>query len=79
MSASRAPRRDRALSRMVFDDEVDVGDGDPEALDDLALRLGLAQLVAGAPRDDVAPVLDERLERLLEVQDRRAALRRWRG
>ena len=46
----------------------------PEALDDLALRLGLAELEARAARDDVAPVRDERLERLLEVQDRRATL-----
>ncbi len=56
-------------------DEVDVGDGDSESLHDLALGLGLPELVARAARDDVAPVGDEGLERLLEVQDLGAAVR----
>ena len=46
-----------------------------EAFDDLALLLGLAELVARAPRDDVAPVLDERLEHLLDVRGPQGAPR----
>ena len=63
-----------ATARMVFDDEVDVGDRHAQAFDDLALGLGLAQLEAGAARDDVAAVLDEAAERLLEVEDGGAAV-----
>jgi hypothetical protein len=40
-----------------------------QAFDDLALGLGLAQLVARAARDDVAAVLDEDLEGLLQIED----------
>ncbi len=60
---------------MVLTTQVDVRHGDAEALDDLALGLGLAQLVARPARDDVAPVGDEGLERLLEVEDRGPPLR----
>ena len=55
--------------------EIHVRHRDPEALDDLPLVLGLAQLgKAGSPRDHVAPVGDERLQHRLDVQDRRATL-----
>src|SRR5690606_32478164 len=48
------------------DDEIDLRDGHPETLDQLALRERLAQLVAGAAGDDLAAVADELLEALLE-------------
>ena len=56
-------------------DEVDVRHRDAQALDDLSLGLGLVELEARAARDHVAPVGDEGLERLLEVEDRRTPLR----
>src|SRR6185312_10256027 len=57
------------------DHAIDVAGRHPEALDDLALGLGLAQLVAGAAGDDLAPVLDEVLERLLQVEHGGPAVR----
>ena len=51
-----------------LDHQVDLGDRHPEAFDDLALRLGLAELEARPPRDDLAAVLDEDHQRLLEVE-----------
>jgi hypothetical protein len=52
--------------------EIEIGDGHPQALDDLALPLGLTQLEARPPRHDVAPVLDEARERRLQIEDGRA-------
>ncbi len=52
-------------------------DDHAEALDDLALRLGLCSSKRVRRRDDLAPVLDEVLEDLLEVEHRGAAVARW--
>src|SRR5690606_834083 len=57
-----------------LDDQVDLGHRHPEALDDLALTFGLGQLEAGAAAHHLSPVLDEQLQRLFEVEDRRAAV-----
>src|SRR5690606_10573336 len=56
-----------------LDDEIDLRRGHAEALDDLARGLRLPELVARAPRDDVAAVLDEDGERLLQVEHGGAA------
>jgi hypothetical protein len=56
--SARAPRRVWA-TRDGGDDQVDLGHGHAEALDQLALRLGLPQLEARAARDHVAAVVDE--------------------
>ena len=75
-SAKRAMRPSRAASRSrrlldELDDLVDVIERDLEAEQDVLALARLAQLVARAPGDDVAPVGDEALEHLLQVQDAR--------
>ena len=55
-------------------DQVDFGDRDPQSFHDLALDLGLPQFVARAPGHHVAPVGNEGLQRLLDVQDLGATL-----
>ena len=77
----RAIARRLGVARLAdgLDDEVDLGGRHAQALDDLALGLGLAELVAGAAGDDVAAVLDEDRERLLEVEHLRDDRARWRG
>ena len=57
-----------------LDHEIHLGHGHAEALDDLALRLSLAELEARASTDHVAPVLDEDVQRLLQVEDRRTTV-----
>ena len=54
-----------------LDDLVDVVERDLEAEQDVLALAGLLELVAGAAGDDVAPVGDEPLEHLLQVQDAR--------
>ena len=50
---------------------VDVGERDGEALEDVPPLARLAQVEARAPDDDLAPVLQEELDELLEVQEPR--------
>ena len=57
-----------------LDDLVDVVERDDVALEDVGALLGLAQLVARAPDDDVLLVLDVVVEHLLEVQRARHAV-----
>ena len=57
-----------------FDHLVDVGDGDGEALEDMAALPRLAQFIEGTPGDHLAAVADEGLEHLLEVEGARLAI-----
>ena len=59
-------RRRRRLDQL--DHLVDVGDRDRQALEDVAAIARLAQLERGAPRDHLAPVREERLEHLAQVE-----------
>ena len=67
--------RDVAVGRLAdeLDDLVEVVERDLQAEQDVLALARLAQLVARAAGDDVAPVRDEALEQLLEVQDARLA------
>ena len=69
-AASAAPRI-RAMTC------VEVVEGDDVALEDVGPGLRLAQLVGGAPAHHVAAEVDEQLADLQQVQDLRAAGRRW--
>ena len=66
----QALARDLRIGRLAdrADHEVDLGRGHAEAFDDLARSERRAKLEARAARDDLAAMLDEVLERLLEVQ-----------
>ena len=68
----RLGRRRRCLDQR--DDLVDVRQRDGEAFQDVAALARLAQLEARAARDDLAPVLQEVLEELLEVEQARLAV-----
>ena len=65
-------RRRRRLDQR--DDLVDVRQRDGEAFEDVAAVARLAQLEARAPHDDLAPVLQEELEELLEIEQARLAV-----
>ena len=56
------------------DDLVDIGQGDGLTLQDVGPIPGLAQLVEGAAGDHVAPMAQEVLDELLEVQGARLAV-----
>ena len=56
---------------------VEVVERDLEALEDVQPLLGLAQLEDRAPRDDLLAVVDEDLQRVLQVEQLAAGRRRW--
>ena len=68
----RLRRRRRRLDQR--DDLVDVRQRDGEAFQDVAALARLAQLEARAAHDDFAPVREEVLEELLEVEQARLAV-----
>jgi hypothetical protein len=65
-------RRRRGLDRL--DELVDVGERDRQALEHVAALARLAQGVHRAPRDDLAPVLEEDRDQVLEVAELRLAV-----
>ena len=73
--AMQAVARGLAVAGLLdeLDDLVDVVEGDLQAEQDVLAGPGLLQLEAGAAGDHVAPVGDEALQHLLEVEDARLA------
>jgi hypothetical protein len=72
----RAAAASRLVARLVrvaaradgLHDAIDVARGHAQALHQLALRLRLTQLVAAAAGDDLAAVIDEVDQRLLQIE-----------